>query len=364
MSLYTLTSFQSRLKLLPKSLIRLLSTTALPDRVPFHFTPPTTSEPTTPWSSSMLHWSEKPRNCLIIRKRDQKTEDALIRVSSWLKSVYPDTNVIVEPNDKASLKDKLPFIYSLENPDDSCSAKEYSRVVDLVIALGGDGTMLHASSLFQEQVQPPPFVSFAMGSLGFLMPFQLETYQSTISRVMEGNVSVLHRSRLSVSHYDSTDNRIEMYNQKRYHCINEVLLHRGRQPHMVGLDCLVNNGLISSGSVADGLLISTPTGSTAYSLSAGGPKIHPSVQSILVTPICPRSLSYKPVVLPDYVDIVLKVAETSRAVAEISIDGKEIGTLQKGECIKIQKSKYALPCINNENDTVDWVKGLAKIRRY
>ena len=107
-----------------------------------------------------------------------------------------------------------------------------------------------------------------------------------------------------------------------FHAINELLIHRGPHPHLAIIDIYLNNHFLTE-AVADGILISTPTGSTAYSLSAGGSIIHPLVGSLLITPICPRSLSFRPLVLPLNTKVVLKLSEKNRGrELEVSIDGK------------------------------------------
>lgn len=96
---------------------------------------------------------------------------------------------------------------------------------------------------------------------------------------------------------------------------------------------------------SDGLIISTPTGSTAYSLSAGGPIVHPSVPSLLLTPICPRSLSFRSVLLPTDVRIHLKISPQSRAAAELSLDGRAVGVLEPHEYLTVSMSRYPVPCV-------------------
>jgi NADH kinase len=118
--------------------------------------------------------------------------------------------------------------------------------------------------------------------------------------------------------------------------MNEVTLHRGRFPHLTTIDCFVDDQYLTE-CVADGLIVATPTGSTAYSLSAGGPIVHPSVQSLLLTPICPRSLSFRTVLLPPSSNIELKIGEKSRSQIEVSIDGQEIFMLHKGEYVKVNR---------------------------
>lgn len=119
--------------------------------------------------------------------------------------------------------------------------------------------------------------------------------------------------------------------------MNEVTLHRGRSPHLTTIDCFVDDEYLTE-CVADGLIVATPTGSTAYSLSAGGPIVHPSVQSLLITPICPRSLSFRTVLLPPSSNIALKVNCFHLKRADYIIDAN-ITRLEKRVAVRL---KYLL----------------------
>jgi NADH kinase len=111
----------------------------------------------------------------------------------------------------------------------------------------------------------------------------------------------------------------------RVYALNEVLIHRGKEPHLAVLDVFVGGRFLTE-AVADGMIVSTPTGSTAYSLSSGGSIVHPLVPSLLLTPVCPRSLSFRPLVLPSSTPITLRLSPKNRGrEVEVSIDGKNMG---------------------------------------
>lgn len=211
---------------------------------------------------------------------------------------------------------------------------EYTRVTDLVITLGGDGTILHTSSLFNSAV--PPVISFSMGTLGFLLPYRkqeqggrfcslpqpktyifhfqpldINNYKTALEKLIEQKqASLLLRMRLKCTLHGADGRRLQAKDGSGrvndLTVMNEVNLHRGRYPHLTSIGCFVDGHLITE-AVADGLIVASPTGSTAYSLSAGGSIVHPSIQSLLLTPICPRSLSFRPVLLPPNATIQLKV---------------------------------------------------------
>lgn len=136
---------------------------------------------------------------------------------------------------------------------------------------------------------------------------------------------VLLRNRLKVGIFDSSGKRITSDNSESEHevrAMNEVIIHRGKEAHLAIIEVFVGGRFLTE-AVADGMIVSTPTGSTAYSLSSGGSIIHPLVSSLLLTPICPRSLSFRPLVLPANTPITLRLSEKNRGrELEVSIDGR------------------------------------------
>lgn len=153
--------------------------------------------------------------------------------------------------------------------------------------------------------------------------------------------------------------------------LNEVNIYRGASPSLTRLECSIGNELLTH-AIADGyfqliffliyylcsLLLSTPTGSTAYSLSAGGPIMHPSVMGMLLTPICPRSLSFRPVILPTQTTIRVRVSEESRACAQMSIDGQAPVELPRGSQVIIKESPFPLPVLSPIDATQEWIHSI------
>ncbi|QRV83978.1 ATP-NAD kinase [Ceratobasidium sp. AG-Ba] len=207
--------------------------------------------------------------------------------------------------------------------------------IDLIITLGGDGTILHASSLFNTGAVPP-VLSFSMGTLGFLLPFHINSLPMALDDVFSGTATVLPRMRLACTFHDEKGKLIEgVDGTSPLQVMNEITLHRGRSPHLTVIDAYVGDAHLTE-AVGDGLIVSTPTGSTAYSLSCGGPIVHPSARAIVMTPICPRSLSFRSLVLPSSSGIRLtaqtlhfEINPKSRAPAEISMDGQAVQNLNK-----------------------------------
>ena len=288
--------------------------------------------------------------------------------NSHIKTAYPSTNILLESNAAAEVSSDLSFpIYTHlagETQDEDFQGK-----VDLIATFGGDGTILHASSLFAASDVVPPILSFSMGTLGFLGEWKFTEYKRAFRDVyMSGagvgdredvltsaivsqptkpghsgaqtgwssirgksmgatrEARVLIRNRLKVGVFDAGGNRLSSNGHSAaesqdIHAMNEVIIHRGKDPHLAVVEVYVGGRFLTE-AVADGMIISTPTGSTAYSLSSGGSIIHPLVSSLLLTPICPRSLSFRPLVLPASAPITLKLSEKNRGrEVEVSIDG-------------------------------------------
>lgn len=219
---------------------------------------------------------------------------------------------------------------------------------DLVITLGGDGTVLYVSNLFQRIV--PPVMSFALGSLGFLTNFQFEEFTSKMVTVFETGVKANLRMRFTCRVHNA-NNKVVIEQQ----VLNELVIDRGPSPFVTNLE-LYGDGSLLTIAQADGLIIATPTGSTAYSLSAGGSLVHPGVSAISVTPICPHTLSFRPILLPDGMFLKVKVPSTSRLTAWASFDGKGRTELSQGDYVTIQASPFPFPTVvSSKTEYIDSV---------
>jgi NADH kinase len=192
---------------------------------------------------------------------------------------------------------------------------------------------------------------------------------------------ILLRNRLKVGVFGPNGSRINSPIDEDTYALNEVIIHRGASPHLKIVDVFVGGRFLTEG-VADGMIISSPTGSTAYSLSSGGSIVHPLVQSLLLTPICPRSLSFRPLVLPANTPITLRLGEKNRGrEAEVSIDGKRISeggmgvgleVRVLGEEVKNQAGEWCggVPSIVRGTDGVEekeedhWVGGLNALLKF
>ncbi|KAF1813143.1 ATP-NAD kinase [Eremomyces bilateralis CBS 781.70] len=456
-------------------------------------------------NSSLLavKWPAPPRNILIAKKSGSATcTKSLIAFAKHVQSNYPGINIILEPHDAAEVHRDLPFpVYTAYDPShpDSLpttstteslptpeSAAEfpssllnhiYQSKTDLIATLGGDGTILHATSLFSSSPRVPPLIPFSMGTLGFLGSWSFDDHKRAFREVyVSGSHSparpalegagvygkqadssgprshstpsdeshagqdgqgdegwtaapgmamgarpayVLPRSRLQVS-IQTTDTSFTMpaaeaktsptmsppsqhpsltpylrpsnytisplttkpplpsdsprnfptlpsltpYAKTAHHlpcnsdfpsaeltstpshpqalyALNELSLHRGRSPHLAVLSLSIRTpssarSQFLTSFIGDGVIVSSPTGSTAYSLSAGGAIVHPAVRSLLITPICPRSLSFRPLVLPANAEVEIRLGAGGRGSVGLEVDGVRRGRLAEGMVVRVK----------------------------
>ncbi|KAI1489535.1 ATP-NAD kinase-like domain-containing protein [Biscogniauxia mediterranea] len=214
---------------------------------------------------------------------------------------------------------------------------------DLVLTLGGDGTVLFTSWLFQRIV--PPVLSFSLGSLGFLTSFEFEKYKQHLNRIMgDEGMRVNLRMRFTCTVYRNGASGQEMEEGEQFEVLNELVIDRGPSPYVSNLELYGDNELLTVVQ-ADGCIFSTPTGSTAYSLSAGGSLVHPDIPAILLTPICPHTLSFRPMVLSDTMLLRVSIPRNSRATAYCAFDGKGRVELKQGDHVTITASQYPFPTV-------------------
>ncbi|XP_007563880.1 PREDICTED: NAD kinase-like [Poecilia mexicana] len=336
-------------------------------------------------ASQRLTWNKAPVNVLVIRKiRDESLVEPFKELCRFLVEekqmmVYVERRVA----DDATLSKDEAF-GSIRNQ--LCTFREgyddISDCIDLIICLGGDGTLLYASSLFQGSV--PPVMAFHLGSLGFLTPFKFESYRTEVAKVLEGNAAITLRSRLKVKvvkdmlqrtgqqpesrepqmehngllphgHTNSEAGKVTLQLQ----VLNEVVVDRGPSSYLSNVDLYLDGRLITSVQ-GDGVIVSTPTGSTAYAAAAGASMIHPNVPAIMVTPICPHSLSFRPIVVPAGVELMITLSPEARNNVWVSFDGRRRQEIQHGDCIKITTSCYPVPSICCHDLVYDWFESLAQ----
>lgn len=213
------------------------------------------------------------------------------------------------------------------------SASDLARECDVVAVLGGDGTMLNAV----HRIGPTstPLAGINIGTLGFLTSCKDDELQLFVEGLLEGTYKVIPRILLETTiHY--ADGRTESD-----FAVNEITLSRGQTGRLISLDAYIDGYLLNHYH-ADGLIVATPTGSTAYSLAAGGPLVSPIAKAFVITPICPHSLTNRSLVLDDSSAIELVTADESECLAFYSIDGRDVIELPCDAKVSIKKADHQL----------------------
>lgn len=300
-----------------------------------------------------LKWESPPQTVLIVTKPNSKSVRALCaEMIRWLRK-QRSIDVVVEPRVKTELVTETSFNF-VQTWEDDDEIKLLHTKVDLVITLGGDGTVLWAASLFKGPV--PPVVSFSLGSLGFMTPFHSEHYRDYLDTIFRGPFSITLRHRLQC-HVIREAAKNELETEDPILVLNEVTIDRGISSYLTYLECYCDNSFVTCVQ-GDGLILSTTSGSTAYSLAAGGSMVHPQVPAILFTPICPHSLSFRPLILPEYVTLRVQVPFNSRGQAWASFDGKDRKQLAPGDALICSIAPWPVPTACQVDSTNDFLRSI------
>ncbi|MCI8638058.1 MAG: NAD(+)/NADH kinase [Coprococcus sp.] len=200
--------------------------------------------------------------------------------------------------------------------------------IDCALVIGGDGTFIQASrKLYAREI---PMLGINMGTLGYLTEVEVQNVESAIDQLVEGNYTIENRMML----YGSVENRV------RDVAMNDIVLTRSGSLKILHFKLYVNGQFLISYQ-ADGLIISTPTGSTAYNLSAGGPIVEPTASLLVVTPICPHALNSSSIILSDMDEVVIEIGarrEMWSDEAALAFDGADIAQLRTGDRVHIKKA--------------------------
>ncbi|KAH8498976.1 hypothetical protein Peur_074126 [Populus x canadensis] len=301
-----------------------------------------------------LKWESDPQTVLIMTKPNSTSVRILCaEMVRWLKE-HKKLNIYVEPRVMGELLSESSYFNFLHTWKDEKEVLSLHTKVDLVVTLGGDGTVLWAASMFKGPV--PPIVPFSLGSLGFMTPFYSEHYRDCLDSVLRGPISITLRHRLQCYVIrDAAKNEYEM--EGPILVLNEVTIDRGISSFLTNLECYCDNSFVTCVQ-GDGLILSTTSGSTAYSLAAGGSMVHPQVPGILFTPICPHSLSFRPLILPEHVTIRVQVPFNSRSPAWASFDGKDRKQLAAGDALVCSMAPWPVPTACQIDSTNDFLRSI------
>ena len=215
--------------------------------------------------------------------------------------------------------------------------KEFVKKVDIVVVFGGDGTLLNAARKYLNY--DIPILGINMGNVGFLTDISTDNFEKTIKEVLDGNYKIEERNLVSAK-----------FGNNHLYGLNEVVIHSGAYAQLMRYRLNVNDKVVYE-QRSDGLIIATPTGSTAYALSAGGPIIHPSLDVWTILPMLPQSLSSRPFVISTDEKVEMDLFDGPNENAKICVDGQDDIDIPYGEKILISKMDKTLKLVHpNDND--------------
>lgn len=248
-----------------------------------------------------------------------------VELAQKLKARYPDRTFLAEEH----LAKQLGWSGSTDD--------ELKDRADLVVVLGGDGTLIHAASVLKGRAVP--ILGVNLGSLGFMTEIPRDDVFSAIDDVFAGRGEIASRMKLSCRVY--RDDKLLLQDD----VLNDVVINKGVLARIADHETWMDSDFVALFK-ADGMICATPTGSTAYSLSAGGPIVHPSLDCVIVTPICPHALTQKPIVVPgdQTIRIVLKGEATD---VFLTLDGRLGQPLRAGDRVEIERSKNRMLLVCN-----------------
>ena len=214
---------------------------------------------------------------------------------------------------------------------ESAESSEVAQDADLVVVLGGDGTLIAAARLVG--ARDVPILAVNLGSLGFLTEITLAELYPAVERCLEGDFEVSERMMLLAS-VERGGAVVE-----RHRVLNDVVINKGALARIIDMETSVNGRYLTTFK-ADGLIISTPTGSTGYSLSANGPIIHPELECISITPICPHTLTNRPLVMAGDAQIAIKMNSAPDEAVFLTLDGQVGMNLISGDVVQIRRASH------------------------
>ena len=221
--------------------------------------------------------------------------------------------------------------YKNENVQ-ALSHKDLVEKVDLIIVFGGDGTLLNSARQYLDS--QIPILGVNMGNVGFLTDISVDNFDNTIKDILSGNYKIEERNLVSAK-----------FDDNHLYGLNEVVIHSGAYAQLMRYRLSVNNKVVYE-QRSDGLIVATPTGSTAYSLSAGGPIIHPSLDVWTILPMLPQSLSSRPFIISSDENVEMELFEGPNDSAKICVDGQDDIDVSYGVKISISKMKKTLQLVH------------------
>lgn len=260
----------------------------------------------------------------LIGKYQNNEVNALVeKVSSWLKDqgILVHTTSGIYHSDAATIK----------------ATHALGACCDLIIILGGDGTFLSAAR--ELHAYKVPLLGVNMGRLGFLADLSQDHLDMALIEILNGQFIEEPRLLLNADINNLNESKTSSL------ALNEVVIHQADVARMIQLDVFVNDQFLTS-YWADGLIISTPTGSTAYALSTGGPLIYPTLPAILIAPICPHTFSHRPIVIPADSKLRISLAKNPETAVKVTCDGQKLMPFEFGATLNISSAPDMLHLIH------------------
>jgi NAD+ kinase len=253
---------------------------------------------------------------LVAKYQEPKAAEMVLWLIPWLKK--RGRKVLVENG-------------LVGNAAQSCSKKQLAARSDLIISLGGDGTLLNIAPLVERP--DVPILGVNMGGLGFITEVAVDELEAVLSKTLEGDYEVEQRMTLEV--------RVASKRGKsqKFRVLNDAVIAKGARSRIIDLETYVGDDYLCTYR-ADGLIISTPTGSTAYTLAAGGPILEPALGAIILSPICPHTLTHRPIVVPSKAAIRVTLRSFGDTVILIP-DGQQGTRLNNGDIVEARD--YGMP---------------------
>jgi NAD+ kinase len=223
----------------------------------------------------------------------------------------------------------------LDHPKEVYPKTKIPPLVELIIVLGGDGTLLSVARLIRDK--EVPILGINLGSLGFLTEVTLDEMYVSLEQIHQNDFTTTQRLLLKAHVFREEEHIAE------YSCLNDVVITKGALARIIDLQACINSQYVTTYK-ADGLIIGTPTGSTAYNLAAGGPIVYPDMHALIMTPICPHTLTNRPIVIPD-TSVVTITLKSEKEDVFLTLDGQVGFALRYQDTVQVEKAKYMIHLI-------------------
>jgi NAD+ kinase len=269
---------------------------------------------------------------VVVKPHQPDALETLCRLTEWLVAKGIQLVGLSEIAHE-QIKNKTGCVVEIVKDDQLASS------VDLILVLGGDGTMIAAARIISDTEVPVIGVNY--GGLGYLAEFPIEELFAALESILAGQYKLQKRVMLAVELWRGA----ELLTRNRV--LNDVVVNKSALARIIEIEAYLDDQFVNTFR-ADGLIVATPTGSTAYNLSAGGPVIYPSMNAVVITPICPFTLSNRPIVVPDESKIDVRLITDKEDVA-LTLDGQVGFPLKAGDQIVIRKSRTTFNLVQPPN---------------